>query len=104
MSKTSEEAAQRADELFDLARFRYGDVMLHDGAETGTRLYAPGDERSVFNVFELFEPSDFVTHEVHLEAPGDADIAALASACDQAKVEFEGRAGGAGRRVDSVES
>ncbi len=71
------------------ARFRYGDVVLHDGAETGTRLYAPGDERSVFNVFELFEPSDFVTHEVRLEAPGDADIAALASACDQAKVEFE---------------
>jgi tetratricopeptide (TPR) repeat protein len=51
------------------ARFRFGDVVLHDGAETGTRLYAPGDERSVFNVFELFEPSAYVTFDVKLFVP-----------------------------------
>jgi hypothetical protein len=71
------------------ALFRYGDVVLHDGAAVGTRLYAPGDERPVFNVFELFEPSEFVTYEVNLDAPDGADVDALAAACEQAGIEFE---------------
>jgi tetratricopeptide (TPR) repeat protein len=71
------------------ARFRYGDVVLHDGAPVGTRIYAPCDERSVFNVFELFEPSDFVTYEVELDAPDEAAIETLASACEQHEIEFE---------------
>jgi hypothetical protein len=44
------------------------------GAEMGTRLYASGDERSVLKVFELFEPSDYITFDVHLAAPGAAAI------------------------------
>jgi hypothetical protein len=71
------------------AGFRFGDVVLHDGAETGTRLYAPGDERSVFNVFELFEPSDFVTYDVDLVAPDGEAIKALESACKVAGIEIE---------------
>jgi hypothetical protein len=71
------------------ARFRFGDVVLHDGAETGTRLYAPGDERSVFNVFELFEASDFITFDVHLDAPDPAAIEELEAACKAAGIEIE---------------
>lgn len=71
------------------ARFRYGDVVLHDGAATGTRLYAPGDERPVFNVFELFEPSDFITFDARLVVPDESALQALRSACDAAEIEFE---------------
>jgi len=71
------------------ARFRYHDVVLHDGAETGTRLYAPGDERSVFNVFELFEPSDYITFDVHLVAPDQAAIDELEAACEALGFELE---------------
>ena len=71
------------------ARFRFGDVVLHDGAETGTRLLAPGDERSVFNVFELFEPSDYITFDANLSAPDSAALKELESACEAAGIEME---------------
>jgi hypothetical protein len=69
--------------------FLFGDVVLHDGAATGTRFYASGDERSVFNVFELFEPSDFMTFDVDLVAPDADAIKALESACETAAIEIE---------------
>jgi tetratricopeptide (TPR) repeat protein len=71
------------------ARFRYGDVVLHDGAGTGTRLYAPGDERPVFNVFELFEPSAHITFEAVLYVPDEGALQALQRACEVAGVEVE---------------
>jgi tetratricopeptide (TPR) repeat protein len=71
------------------ARFRFGDVVLHDGAGTGTRLDAEGRERAVFNVFELLEPSDFATYEIEIEAPDSDAVDVLRSACIQAQVEFE---------------
>ena len=71
------------------ARFRFGDVVLHDGAETGTRLYAPGDERSVFNVFELFEPSDYITFDVSLIVPDGLALKPLQAACEGAGIEIE---------------
>jgi tetratricopeptide (TPR) repeat protein len=71
------------------ARFRYGDVVLHDGAQTGTRLYAPGDERSVFNVFELFEPSEYATLDSRLDVPDEEALEALHRACEAAGVEVE---------------
>jgi tetratricopeptide (TPR) repeat protein len=71
------------------ARFRFGDVVLHDGAESGTRFHAPGEERPVFNVFELFEPSDFMTFDAELGVPDEAALEALRSACEAAALEFE---------------
>jgi len=71
------------------ARFRFGDVVLHDGAANGTRLYAPGDERPVFDVFELFEPSDYITFDAHLIAPHGEAIQELEAACKAAGVEIE---------------
>jgi hypothetical protein len=40
--------------------FRHGDVVLHDGAAVGYRL-SDGQEKPVFNAFELFERSPFAT-------------------------------------------
>jgi hypothetical protein len=71
------------------ARFRYADVVLHDGAATGTRFYAPGDERPVFNVFELLEPSDWMTFDARLVVPDEAALEALQSACKAAVIEVE---------------
>jgi hypothetical protein len=71
------------------ARFRFGDVVLHDGAANGTRLYAPGDERPVFDVFELFEPSDYITFDAHLVAPRSEAIEELEAACEAAGVQIE---------------
>jgi tetratricopeptide (TPR) repeat protein len=71
------------------ACFRYGDVVLHDGAGSGTRLYAPGDERSVFNVFELFEPSQYVTVEAILSVPDEEALLALRPDCEAVGVEVE---------------
>ena len=80
----------RIDSIPTLAtKFRFGDVVLHDGAPTGTRIGANGREYSVFNVFELFTPSDFVTFEVVLDAPDEAAVAALDKECQVAGVEFE---------------
>jgi tetratricopeptide (TPR) repeat protein len=71
------------------AKFRYGDVVLHDGAGTGTRRDAQGREQPVFNAFELLEPSDFVTFEVHVEAPDEKALESLRQASEAAEVEFE---------------
>jgi hypothetical protein len=69
--------------------FRYGDVVLHDGAAVGYRLNSDGQEVPVFNVLELFEPSRFSTFEASLEVDGPEDIEALNQACDSAGIAFE---------------
>ncbi len=71
------------------AKYRYGDVVLHDGAGTGTRVDAEGRELPVFNVFELVEPSEFVTFDVQVEAPDEKAIESLRAASEAAEVEFE---------------
>jgi hypothetical protein len=71
------------------SRFRFEDVVLHDGAANGTRLFAPGDERPVFDALDLFEPSEFVTYDVGVVAPGQDAINALHSACEAVGVEME---------------
>ncbi len=68
--------------------FRYGDVVLHDGAAVGYREYE-GREYSVFNVFELFEPSAYATYEAELSGVNPEDIQALQSICDELGVECE---------------
>lgn len=54
--------------------YRCGDIVLHDGAPVGYRML--GDqERPVFNVLELFEPSGLSTYQlvIDLETPEAAD-------------------------------
>ena len=61
--------------------FRYGDVVLHDGAAVGYRLLE-GKERPVFNVLELFSASRFGTYEAELRAAQPEDIKALEAICE----------------------
>ena len=71
------------------AKFRYGDVVLHDGAGTGTRIDADGMERPVFNVLELFEPSPYITFQASIDAPDKQSVEALAAAFTAAGIECE---------------
>jgi TPR repeat len=69
--------------------FRYGDVVLHDGAPVGYRLNAHGQERAVFNVLELFEPSRFGTYEASVEVKSAEDIEELERSCADAGIQIE---------------
>ncbi|WP_231114048.1 hypothetical protein [Stenotrophomonas maltophilia] len=56
--------------------FRFGDIVLHDGASTGQRAY---DERQVpvFNAMQRLQPSDMATFTVFVQCDSADDIAAL---------------------------
>ena len=63
--------------------FRWGDVVLHDGAPVGTRV-ANGRDYSVFNELELFEAAGNGTFEAEVRADDDATLQALEEALDAA--------------------
>jgi hypothetical protein len=69
--------------------FRYGDIVLHDGAPVGYRLNSYGKERAVFNVLELFEPSRLSTYEADIEAESAESLQELERACDGAGIKIE---------------
>ena len=69
--------------------FRYGDIVLHDGAPVGYRLNERGQERPVFNVLELFEPSRFGTYEASLKVETLEDIEELKRLCAEGEIEIE---------------
>jgi hypothetical protein len=69
--------------------FRYGDVVLHDGAPVGYRLNAHGQERAVFNVLELFEASRFSTYEAAVEVESPEGLQELERLCEGAGIEIE---------------
>jgi hypothetical protein len=68
--------------------FRFGDVVLHDGAPVGER-ESNGRKYSVFNVLELYEASAQSTWEVEVCARDERDLAALTDALEAARVEHE---------------
>jgi len=68
--------------------FRAGDVVLHDGAPTGTRQWQ-GREYSVFNVLQLHMPSRVTTFELEVRAASVTDIEALEAAADAAGCHVE---------------
>jgi tetratricopeptide (TPR) repeat protein len=65
--------------------FRYGDIVLHDGAPVGSR-ESEGREYSVFNVLELFEASSFSTYQAEVRIERDSDAEELTQAFDNAGV------------------
>lgn len=69
--------------------YRYADVVLHDGAGVGTRLNADGQERDVFNVLELFEPSDFSTFEATVQVESPDHVEVLQHLCDETSISVE---------------
>lgn len=68
--------------------FRLGDVVLHDGAAVGTRIF-DGREYPVFNVLELFESSDLSTYVLALRASTVDQIALLERMADEAGITME---------------
>jgi tetratricopeptide (TPR) repeat protein len=68
--------------------FRYGDIVLHDGAPVGSR-ESEGREYSVFNVLELFEASSFSTYHAEVRIERDCDAEELTQALDDAGVIHE---------------
>ncbi|WP_240797040.1 outer membrane protein assembly factor BamD [Stenotrophomonas maltophilia] len=56
--------------------FRFGDIVLHDGASTGKRIYGER-EVPVFNAMQRLQQSDMATYAVFVQCDAAEDIAAL---------------------------
>jgi hypothetical protein len=61
---------------FPESGYRYGDIVLHDGAKTGSRNYH-GTDVPVFNAMQLLQPSGFETFSVFITCGLPADVEAL---------------------------
>jgi hypothetical protein len=57
---------------------------LHDGAPVGYRLNEHGQERPVFNVLELFEPSRYCTYEAAVDVGTAEEFQELERLCESA--------------------
>lgn len=68
--------------------FRFGDIVLHDGAGVGTRILR-GREYMVFNVLDLFEASKLSTFCLEVKEATDQQVEALKTAFDAANMPFE---------------
>jgi tetratricopeptide (TPR) repeat protein len=70
------------------SRFRWGDVVLTDGAVEGEREY-DGRAYPVFNVLERLVPSEFETFVIELATADDAAIVELEQIADEHGVAAE---------------
>lgn len=61
---------------------RYGDLLLHDGAPNGTRVYK-GREVPVFDALQLLQASRYTTYQVQARVGGEEDVLALAELAEQ---------------------
>jgi hypothetical protein len=68
---------------FAASGFRWGDIVLHDGAAVGHRIWR-GTEVPVFNALDRLEPSPFSTYELELALASRDDFDALSDAAHQA--------------------
>jgi hypothetical protein len=68
--------------------FRFGDIVLHDGAAVGYR-ESDGREYPVFNVLELFEASQHETWIATVEPGQDQDLSQLSALFEATEHEFE---------------
>jgi hypothetical protein len=73
---------------FPSSGYRYGDVVLNDGAAVGHRV-SNGKEYPVFNVLALLAPSSWHTFEAELHAPVPGDIEALEALCEGEGVKVD---------------
>jgi len=73
---------------FPSSGYRYGDVVLNDGAAVGHRV-SNGKEYPVFNVLALLVPSAWHTFEAELHAPVPGDIEALEALCEGEGVKVD---------------
>lgn len=61
---------------------RYGDLLLHDGAPNGTRVYK-GQEVPVFDALQLLQVSLNTTYQVRVRVGDEEDVLALAELAEQ---------------------
>lgn len=82
-------ARTRIDNIpFIKSGFKYGDVVLNDGAAVGYRINK-GTEYPVFNVLELISSSDYQTHTLEVMIQSDDDLEVLEKAIFNAGHEIE---------------
>lgn len=82
-------ARTRIDNIpFKKSGFKYGDVVLNDGAAVGHRVYN-GTEYPVFNVLELISSSEYQTHKLDVMIRSDDDLEELKKAIFKAGHEIE---------------
>lgn len=62
---------------------RFGDIVLHDGAPNGERVFA-GEVYGVFDELERWRASEIPTLEVEVVVAGEEDAAALSELFDEA--------------------
>jgi len=68
--------------------FRYQDIVLHDGASVGSRV-SQGRKYGVFNVLEIFEPSQWNTYCAVINAPNCESVTELEKFAEQSEMGFE---------------
>ena len=68
--------------------FRYEDVVLHDGAPTGSRI-VDGQEYFAFTVLDLFQASSWNTYRVVVDAPTAEMLGGLETMARAANLGFE---------------
>jgi len=57
--------------------YRFGDIVLHDGAQTGTRTLGDGTDVPVFNALDRLRRSDFETVSVFVTCEEPGQLASL---------------------------
>jgi hypothetical protein len=62
--------------------YRYGDVLLHDGAPNGTRVWR-GQEVPVFDALQLLQASPYATYMVRVQAASTDDVLGLATLAEE---------------------
>ena len=70
------------------SKHRYHDIVLHDGAQNGTRI-RDGEEVPVFDELMLWEASDYSTFEVELTLPDKSTEEGLADHCNENGIGVE---------------
>jgi hypothetical protein len=70
------------------SKHRYHDIVLHDGAQNGTRV-SNGQEAPVFDELTLWKPSEYSTFEVELTVPDKAAEEGLVDLCHDREIGVE---------------
>ena len=74
---------------FPESEVAYGDVVLHDGAPVGYRCDADGNEKSVFNMLEMFELGQHSTYVVDAVVDSPEQVKLLETLCDARQMTIE---------------
>lgn len=66
---------------------RFGDIILHDGAPNGQRIY-DGRKFHVFDEIEIWQSSNYRTYAIWVKNTTPKELDLIKTVCDQNNVEF----------------